>query len=60
MMNSRMWKYAALIVSGGIVLQLSGCAQTAAQIGLSLLFRTIISGVLDVLTGAATQAAGTA
>jgi len=46
-MKSRMWKYAALAASGAVVLQLTSCVQTAAQFGLSLLFRTIISGLLD-------------
>ena len=51
MTKSRAWKYVALAASGGVVLQLSGCAQTAAQTALSLLFRAIISGALDALTG---------
>jgi hypothetical protein len=51
MMKSRAWKYAALVASGGVVLQLAGCVQTAAQTGLSLLFRAIVSGALGALTG---------
>jgi len=59
-MKSRVWKCAALVVAGVVILQLSGCVQTAAEIGVGLLFRTVISGVLDLITGAAAQAGGTA
>ena len=51
MMKPRAWKYAALAASGGVVLQLSGCAEMVAQTALSIFFRAVVSGILDALTG---------
>ncbi len=56
MTKSRAWKYVALAASGGVVLQLGACTQMAAQTALSILFRAIVSGALDALTGTAGSA----
>jgi len=50
-MKSRAWKYAALAASGGVLLQLGGCVEMAAQTALSIFLRAIVSGLFDALTG---------
>lgn len=48
-MMKRAWKLTALVMCGGVLLQLGGCAGTAAY----LLAQQVFSGVLSTLLAAA-------
>jgi hypothetical protein len=48
-MSKRAWKLTALVMCGGVLLQLGGCAGTAAY----LLAQQLISGVLSTVLAAA-------
>ena len=47
-MKSRAWKYAALVMSGGIMMQFAGCTTLVGQ----LLYDQILSAIVAALTAA--------
>lgn len=55
-MSRRVMKYAALVVSGGMVLQLAGCGALVADLAIQTLGSVVLNAIMTALLGSTTTA----